>query len=377
MVQRARNGNWKVRWRDKGEGIMRAKTFSRKVDAEKFEAELKLGLRFKVEAQNNTTFEEFASRWLSDHCEVHKAPSQHKTDRRMVDRYLRPAFEGKLLRELSRRDLISLQAELAKSGELKPKTINNITGLARKILQDAFHWEYLKGNPFAGVTSLIIPEQPFRFWSFDEARRFLNVCRSRDRELHDYVLFILHTGLRKGEIEGLLRDSIDLDRRMIIVRRTFNSRVPVKLQEFTKSKKVRRIWMNEIIYNLLKDKALLAPSQRLFGYKQHSRFYKMSQLAQVQVISFHDLRHTFASHMVMNGVPIRELKDVLGHSETRVTERYAHLSPGFLDRVTDCLVPTAVPTNLDEGDKSLKDKEESLCHLPGSNRLGAKTRKAN
>ncbi len=354
MAHKTDNGNWKVRWRDKAEDIMRARTFERKVDAQKFEAELKLGMRFNVEVRNYTTFAQFSERWLKEYSRVHKSESQQKEDVRLIRDYFLPSFGEKLLRELTKRDLISFQAKLVAEKQLKPKSINNITGVARKIMEDAFDWEMVSGNVWGSVKPLPVPEAAFRFWTAVEAERFLTFCKSRDPALFEYVLFLLNTGLRKGEVEGLLRDSIDIDRKEITVRRTYNSRVPTKLQEHTKSKKIRRVPMNGRVVDILQSKRLLAPNQKVFVFKDLRRFQLMAEKAGVTVINIHDLRHTFASHMVMAGRPLYEVKELLGHSDIRITQRYAHLSPGYLTGATDCLVPRVVPDSLEVLGKLVK-----------------------
>ena len=68
------------------------------------------------------------------------------------------------------------------------------------------------------------------------------------------------------------------------------------------------------------------------------KFYPSQIKAEVSRITFHDLRHTFASHLAMAGVPVLDIKAVLGHTDMKTTERYMHLAPGHLDGVTDVLI---------------------------------------
>jgi integrase len=112
------------------------------------------------------------------------------------------------------------------------------------------------------------------------------------------------------------------------------------LQDFTKSKRIRRIGINpQLDFELRKIKKQNPDSDFVFTEKgmpispDHFTSRKFSLFlkeAGVRNLRFHDLRHTFASHFMMNGGNIYQLQHVLGHTETSMTMRYAHLSESYL-----------------------------------------------
>ena len=101
----------------------------------------------------------------------------------------------------------------------------------------------------------------------------------------------------------------------------------------------RHIPINETVMRVLEE--LKRESQFVFPsiWKRCSRttdvkrgFKAALEKAGIEDFTFHDLRHTFASHLVMNGERTEVVAEFLGHSTTRMTQRYAHLSPGFKAR---------------------------------------------
>jgi len=128
---------------------------------------------------------------------------------------------------------------------------------------------------------------------------------------------------------------------MIIVRRSFSTKTG-KLKEYTKSKKIRRVPMNDRVFAIMKKRFFLPMTARVFDCDfQHfvQRWFKPAQLkAGVRAISFHDLRHTFASLLAMAGVSVFDIQKLMGHSDIKTTMRYMHLAPEHLNGITDVLL---------------------------------------
>lgn len=333
------NGRWQVRWRDE-RGKQRAENFRAKEAAQAKLRELIAG-KEKRERWCPLTFRDFAGRWHRDYCKVEKAEIQWVDDWSVIRNHLLPAFGDSPLSALAKGDLLQLRGRLKTEGRLKVKTVNNITALAKTMLEAAVDWELLQANPWAGVKLLPQSEQAFTFWSEAERDRFLAVARRLDGGFADAVEFTCHTGLRIGELAALRRDSVDFTRRAVLVRRSYC----VKLRqtfERTKGRKIREVPLNEAAWQLVRGKRLLGPTERLFpgldpGHASR-RLRDLSELAQVTPLRFHDLRHTFASHLAMAGVPVQKIQALLGHADLKQTLRYAHLRPEALMGATDCLV---------------------------------------
>jgi integrase len=354
MPQKLPSGSWRVRWVHLGKWY--SKTFPRKFEADQFESQLKLGLIDRTVTVQ--TFQEFSDKWYEDHCLVKKSPSQWTDDKSILRRHLIP-FLGKIkLADLELKHLISLQSHLVREKELKPRTVNNVTGLCRKIIEDAVAWGLLKHNPFRGFEKLPLQEQPFKYWTMAERDRFLNYCKTSDYELFELVGVAANTGLRIGELRGLLCDSLDLAGKSILVQRMYCYKSKKLLQK-TKNKRIRRVPMNDFVLKILSSRALAGANQPVFNLSFNTvrkRFNRQIKLSGVRQIRVHDLRHTFASHMAMAGVPIIAIKELLGHSDVLTTMVYAHLCPSYLTAKTDAISPKNLEADFASSEISIATK---------------------
>ena len=154
--------------------------------------------------------------------------------------------------------------------------------------------------------------------------------------LRPIVLVALHSGLRRSEILSLRRQSIDWQNRRIIV-------------EHTKNGERRIIPMNGTLYETLRRLPARLDSDSLFpGVKPNIvtlAFRRAVKRAKIVDFRFHDLRHSFASHLTMGGANLRAIQTLLGHKDLRMTMRYSHLSPEHLQGAVKALdsVFTAEP----------------------------------
>lgn len=337
-IKRIPSGLWQVRWRDK-EGRQRARNFPFQRLAQDFWADLRRGAVPDGAPAERLTFAALTERWLRDHCDVVKAPSQQVDDRLRLGKHLLPAWGDRLAGSLTLGDAVELRGRIV-ALELKPKTVNDLMGLARKILGDACSWGLLPVNPLANLAPLRYQRPSFAYWMPEERDRFLAYCRTADPAFHDMVAVAVHTGLRRGELLGLLGDSLDFTRSVLIVKRARCPRTGVPVP--TKSKRVREVPMNAVVRSIMESRRMIGPSQPLItGVPLHSGASRLLRLLAgrcgVTPIRFHDLRHTFASHMAMAGTDLAVLRILLGHADYTMTLRYAHLHPSRLEGTTDHL----------------------------------------
>ena len=207
-----------------------------------------------------------------------------------------------------------------RSTRVKYATINREISFARAAF-NAVNRDYecdLK-NPFANikfVESDVIP----RYLTLDEVNRLLVAALDFDNQnLHDFIKLLVYTGCRPIELTTLTWDNVYLDKRQFVVR-----------NHYSKSKKT--------LYKYLNDTALAVLSGRSasVGYvftnsktgKPYTEFKKSFARCKERAgvnCTLYDLRHTYASWLVQNGVPIYTVKDLLGHGDISSTQRYAHL----------------------------------------------------
>jgi integrase len=336
-MQKTKSGRWQVRWRERGRH--RAKTFRNKLAAKKFEVELEFGQADTMPKESGMTFKEYAYLWHEDYCKTEKSESQWAGDLGIINNHLIEEFGDVPLKELDLPDMLKLRSSLRKKG-LSAKTINNITSLAHSILTRAVKMKLIGSNPFSGEDPLKVPPQPFGYWTLEERDRFLSYCKREDPTLWEVVVMACHTGMRLGEIQALTRNALDFERRTILVYQSFDHKLR-KVLPYTKGKSIRQIPMNQAVFEILKERILIAPTDRVFKRNLRHASRRMKTIiaqAGVKEIRFHDLRHTFASTLAMAKASTQDIQALLGHVDIKETMRYSHLHPDSLKGVTDRLV---------------------------------------
>jgi len=165
-----------------------------------------------------------------------------------------------------------------------------------------------------------------RYLSQEEAERLLSIIKNKNYQTYEMSIVALDAGLRFGEIAALQWSSIDFDNEIIHILNT-------------KSGKDRSVPMTSRLYNILKNKPkeqeLVFPNKKGGRHKQvPSSFKRACQIStlndnstdQKHRISFHGLRHTFASRLIQSGVDLYRVQKLLGHGTPNVTQRYSHLA---------------------------------------------------
>lgn len=342
-IQKSKQGSYRVRWYD-AFNRQCSKTFRRKVDAEVWEGQKRIE-RSKGEIPRGLqSFGVFSAYWLKSYGEVHHAISTQVRFSQIINQYLKPRFDHMEIGQIGFLHCSEFQTHLCRL-KLSAKSINTMMSLLRKMFSDAVAWGFLDKNPAERLRSLRVQQKEILFWSFDERDRFLQLAKQRNARLHFAVAMAVFTGLRSGELMGLKRDCLDFDRREILVKRNF-CKASKGIVDQTKSKLNRRIPMNDFVYELLLPFRTSKPDERIcaYGLRQLDNmraFKSLCRKASVTVIRWHDLRHTFASHLVMRGVPLAQVKSLLGHSTIAMTEKYAHLMPDTNRGVTNMILPLA------------------------------------
>jgi integrase len=203
---------------------------------------------------------------------------------------------------------------------LTAAAINRPLGLLRNLLRQAAKWKVITEVPeiefeeeSAGVVRFLTPE---------EATRLLAAARkSRNAALVDLVEFAMFTGVRRGEALGLTWDRVDRSRGVVLLIETKNGRPrEVQLSANADAALARR-WRPDAT-------GLVFGSRNWNSFRQ--AWVAAVKAAGITKFRFHDLRHTTASWLVQQGRSLREVKELLGHSDIQITMRYAHLAPDHL-----------------------------------------------
>ena len=205
--------------------------------------------------------------------------------------------------------------------KIKPATINREISLLKHIFSKAIEWKLLEENPAKPIKKLRENNKRVRFLSMEEITALLAACKGY---LSNIVLVALNTGMRKGEIFSLRMQDIDLDREMIHISDSKNN----ETRDIPANKTLQIILMPLIDKTKDPQDYIFFNPKTKKPYDDVKKSFKTAlKKAGIENFTFHDLRHTFASHLVMNGVDLMTIKELLGHKDIKMTMRYAHLSP--------------------------------------------------
>jgi len=275
--------------------------------------------------ERKVSFTDFAQRYLV-YSKTNKAFFSYKRDLVSFNS-LSPVFGDKYLFEI-----IPQMVEEYKTNRLQedvtPATVNRELSLLRHFFNKAIEWGYLTKNPMQEVKLLKEPPGRTRYLRTEEIESLIGVIDSFPNDTKSYlkpiVLIALNTGLRKREILQLKWKSIYFEKRKMTV-------------SITKTNETRIVPMNETVYRELKKMPRDQESEFIFCNRKgepfgnvRKSFDRALKLAKIDDFRFHDLRHTFASHLVMSGCDIRTVQQLMGHKDIKMTMRYSHLSRSHL-----------------------------------------------
>ncbi len=312
----------------KGSRFERA-TFRRKTDAKRWIQDTESAIRdrryFKTtEAAKHTT------KQLLDRYEELELPKLKSGPDRVTHlNYWRESLGQLSVANLSSSDIAEERDRLTRgsthqSRRRSPATVNRYLATLSHALSIArYEWKWMTHSPFDGVRKLREPSHRIRFLSDSERQALLGACRkSRATYLYPIVLLALSTGMRRGELLGLRWSNVDLKRGAATLKNTKNNDarfVPLAglaLKELEKLSKIRRI-----------DSDLLFPGQDgAIPVDFKEAWNTAVKEAGITDFKFHDLRHTAASYLAMNGASASEIAAVLGHKTLAMVKRYAHIA---------------------------------------------------
>ena len=209
---------------------------------------------------------------------------------------------------------------------LHAKTVSLILHVLHRLLTVAKKRGLLSSVPeFEWIR---IPLQEVDFLSFDEAPCLVAAARGEWRSM---IALALRTGLRRGELRALRWQDVDLEAGRLVVRQN----IVRSIVGSPKSGKPREIPLSAETVAMLKahrhERGPLVFCTKTGGYLPETTtvdaLHKTCKKAKLRRTGWHMLRHTFASHLAMRGVPIRVIQELMGHATIQMTMRYAHLSP--------------------------------------------------
>ena len=195
----------------------------------------------------------------------------------------------------------------------------------KHMFRKAVNWGMTLANPATGVKRFPVNDQRTRFLTGDEIQALLKACESQITSpwLLPLVTLALNTGMRQGELLNLKWEDVNLERGLITVKQGKTLRL--KTIAINAPAKDALNWLSENRYG---EYLFMWPwGDKIGKVTIYDAFKKACSAAQVSEFRFHDLRHTFASHLVMAGVDLVTVKELMGHVGIAMTVRYSHLVP--------------------------------------------------
>ncbi len=277
------------------------------------------------------------------------------------DDQIQKLYRFKEFLDLPLLEVNSLRVEKWRSQCLKaghaPATVNRNVAALRSVLTKALEWNVIDIHPLGKFKQLKIDRSPnIRYLSDDEEKRLRIALDEREARLRKerengnlwraergyelyptlndvpfvdhlkpLVLLSINTGARRGELFRLQWDDIDFERKSLALvmrgkRKSYTRHIPLNREAF------------EALHHWLNMKSL--GNKMVFPAKDGGKFDNVQtswdnlrKEAKINNFRWHDMRHHFASRLVMNGIPLNTVRELLGHTNLEMTLRYAHLAP--------------------------------------------------
>lgn len=280
-------------------------------------------------------FSDIATKWLELYVRNNGKPSGYSMKQYMMNAGILPFFKSKHLHEITTLDIEEYKHKLLYQLNIAPKTVNNRLSLMNRCLKSAVEWGFLKEKPIIKFVKL--PPVEFDFLTEDEFQMLLAHARKNDQ---DMMLLAVRTGLRFGEIIALRWTDIELDKQLLTVRRN----IVRGFESSPKNNKTRTIPLTKSVVEMLEARDKGTPfifsdtKGRPQEYKTSlQRLHRICNRANIRRIGWHVFRHTFASHLAAKNNSIVAIKDLLGHSDIKMTLRYAHINMSVLKNTVETL----------------------------------------
>ncbi|PVE05029.1 site-specific integrase [Limnohabitans sp. Rim28] len=279
----------------------------------------------KTEAKQVPTFAQFIADQYMPFIMSYKR--SWDTDASILKNHLLPRFGKRYMDEITRQDIVKIHGDRKASGAAAGSA-NRLLIMMRYIFNLALKWEVpgIKTNPCKGIPLMEENNKMERYLSVEEAQRLYEaVCKSENTMLKFIVPMLILTGARKREVLDARWEDFDLGRRAW--------RIPI-----SKSGKARHVPLSDGALTLLATMPRKTDCEWAFANpetgKPYVSIYYAWNTARKSIglsdVRMHDLRHSFASLLINSGRTLYEVQHILGHTQVKTTQRYAHLSQDTL-----------------------------------------------
>lgn len=295
-------------------------------------------IEHELAAKQDQLFERFAWQWFEDYVIPNNKFSEQRAKSGILKRTLIPFFGKLAAGDIRTHHIEQYKAHQVKDG-VSAKTIRNRLTVLSKCLSCAHEWFQLDRPP-PKVKWPKCPPAKTDYLSSEECELLL---AHAEGVIYEMILTALRTGMRQGELKGLQWSSINWQNRSVAIRHSYCD--VRKVLDTPKSNRERHIPLDTDVYELLfKRKQITGhvflDSNKAFNSQRlNHRLAKVCQKAGLRPITWHVLRHTFASHLAEKGIPLNIVQTLLGHASITTTMRYTHVAPSALRTAINMLNP--------------------------------------
>lgn len=283
------------------------------------------------EARDAYTFDQTWKKYFH-YAQGSKTTQSWKREDQLYRLWISPVIADLPLKEIAPFHLEKVKSVMGKAGQA-PRSIHYALAVIRQVFNYARTNGLFAGeNPVSMVKKPTVDNRRFRFLTRNEADDLLKAIHKISPNIYNIVLLALDTGMRAGEIFSLTWAEINLDKGMLTLRNT-------------KSGKTRPAFLTDRAKDMLESIPKGNPSELVFPARGGGKIQQISETFNRCVdkiglnediedrrfrVTFHSLRHTYASWLVEAGVDLYTVKELLGHSDFKMTSRYSHLGENTL-----------------------------------------------
>ena len=286
----------------------------------------------KIPALKKKSIGNFTILW-EEYLKAQVVPDVRK---RTASNHFLPVFGSKSLNNITMQDIRSYQLdrklelmsleknEGKREAGINFRSVNYEIAILRSFFNYCIEKKYIDKNPCEGIKKLNELSR-LKTLSDDDIAKL--VTGATNKLTRDIIMFLIYTGCRKGEALNLKWDDVDLDNDVIAIKATktrHDRYIPVSAP------------LKELLGGIEKADGLYvfnSGGKKIVDFK-HS-FKTACRNAGLKDLRIHDLRHVFASKMVMNGISLYITGELLGHRTPNMTKRYSHLVPDTLKKAVN------------------------------------------
>lgn len=337
-IKTLKNGKTRYKVEVRKNGRYASGTFDTQKEAKLFALKAEIEI---LSSKQNVTLSDVIKRYI-DTVLARKAQNTQRQQRPQLNWWDKKLGKNNI-HDITTAMIVSARDELSKkikknnkTNNVSDATLNRYTNLLNHVFNIASReWLLIDNNCIEKISRFKEPRGRIRYLNEEERKRLLTACKaSKNDYLYPVVMIALSTGARKQEILNLSWGQIDFKRRVIMLNKTKNGeRRALPISDLLHSvlvdyqKKCKHISDNDLVFQSQSDST-----------QSPNIFYVFSlalQQANIRDFRFHDLRHSAASYLAMNGATLAEIAEILGHKNYDIVKRYAHLSQSHTAKIVD------------------------------------------